>query len=751
MKKLWMGVIIFTFFASVIEARTIKVQLYEVSPVKVVDLKGTSAQYEIKIAIPERWKVKTAILHFGYVNSSALSAQNSRLIVKLNGYPLAQIKLNPITPAGEAKILLPARWLKAGYNDLTFCVFQHYTLEECEDPSAPELWTTLKLDEAFLQIEYTLKSVPLKLSSVSHFLFDPKIFPCGRVNIITEKPSAEMFTVASIIASGIALRFDYRKVIFSTSADIKTDCDNILIGRKEFVEKFLKQKETEIGIKGSFLKIMHLPVEDKRKNKKRYIKDPHHALLVVSGKDLNEVKLAAETIAIFSFPFPDTDKMEPKEISLPVVYPYMGKLILIPGNKYTFNTLGFTTYTFKGMRPSPKNLTFRLPADLLIKPNQYANLYLHLAYGAGMRSDSALNVLLNGQYITAIHLDDPHGNVFSDYKISIPTYLFQRGYNKITFIPVLTPSITGHCEFIQTKNLFFTLFDDSSFYFPSMSHWIDLPRMELFFQDSGFPFTRWPDGRETLLYLTQSDFKTLGAALNLIGIMGQKIGYPLFQIKIDFQKPQNWKGEIIVLGTVNTIPEDLKKLAPLKLNTTTSRSPYPLLKNMKGEISDSLWQKFKNPFLSIVRVQRKTTYPSVAMSFSKQISGLGPDRGVVMEFQSPYEKGRSVLLLTATSAESLEKLSRALLEPAVQANCQGDLALIDFTLPYCKVSALKVGKKYYSGNLGHLTKITIYLHTYFWLFFLLLIILLIFLSLIIFHFLKKYRQKRIKNEKTDSD
>src|SRR5208283_4331578 len=132
-----------------------------------------------------------------------------------------------------------------------------------------------------------------------------------------------------------------------------------------------------------------------------------------------------------------------------------------------FKNMEFPSYTFKGLNSSTKDITFRLPADFLIKPNIYAQLSLYYSYGAAMRSDSVLNVSLNGRLIRSIHLDNIKGDLIEGYKIKIPTYLFKPGDNTLLFEPVLTPLLSKNCEDLQTKNLFLTIFENSTFYFPS--------------------------------------------------------------------------------------------------------------------------------------------------------------------------------------------------------------------------------------------------------------------------------------------
>lgn len=727
-------------------AATVKMPLHKIAPVGITDLKCSQAEFKIKLPIPERWKVKAAFIDFGYVNSSALLPQNSRLVLKLNSYPLAQIELNPLAPEGRARVRLPGELLEAGYNDLTFFATQHYTLD-CEFPCAPELWTTLLLDEAVIELQYDLKPVPLELSSMSDFLFDPKIFPYAAVNIVSEYDSPESISVASIAASGIALRFDYRDVKFSISDRLIPGVDNVLIGTKEFVESVAGQEN--LTINGPYLQIMHLPVsgdestaqaaegEDspERANPEE---DDTYALIIVSGNNMEEIRMAATSMAALSFPFPNSDRMEVSDVLLPEARAYSGKSILRGGTVYPFKTLGFSNHSFRGFSPQSKSLSLRLPTDLLIEQNRFAELSLHLAYGAGMRSDSVLNILLNNEFVTAIHLDNPNGAVFSSYKISIPSYIFSKGNNVITFEPVLTPSVTGQCELIQVDNLFLSIFDDSTFKFPELPHWVALPNIELFFQD-GFPFTRWPDGRETALYITSPDEDTVGAALNLVGVMSQKIGYPLLGTNILLENPRDWKGEIIVIGEIGTVPEDIKGKAPLSYGQTV-KAPYPVIANMSLNDSVPIWDRVKN-YMSGYTEQEPDD--STETAFIEQTAGLGNHQGAVMEFESPYQLGRSVLLVTASSGDNLLKLSRALLDTSVQGKSKGNLVLVDYLPDEYTVWSQNVGETYYTGKLSSTNKIKSFINSSRLSYFALLAVSLLVLTFVIFYSLKRMRSKRV--------
>ncbi|MDP2681877.1 MAG: cellulose biosynthesis cyclic di-GMP-binding regulatory protein BcsB [Deltaproteobacteria bacterium] len=699
------------------KTETMKISLDKLAPFKSVDLRCINGGYTVSVPVPERWKVKRVVLNISYVNSSNLIADNSQLIVRFDNSILGQTKLFPLAPEGKMNLSIPASLMDAGYHDLGLQAVQHYT-HNCEQFCAPDLWTTVNLEKSFLEIEYILKPIPLKLSEISNFLFDHKILPAGNVNIVIENLSSEKATLAGIAASGIARRFDYRKVYFNISTDIKAGYDNVIVGDKKFVQALLKKNSIgPLMIEGPFLKIMPLPAANSQTGTVQI--DPLHGLLVVSGSNVEEIKVAAATFANITIPYPGTDEMTAKQFNMPDISLYSGKRVLSSDKTYTFKKLDFTTHTFEGFSPAPMDIRFRLPADFLIKPNQYAKIVLNFTYGAGMRSDSVLNIMLNGNIIRVIPLNNPAGDYIEGYRVELPTYLFKTGSNTIKFIPILNP-VAKECDIIRDEGFFLTIFDNSTLHFPSMPHLIEMPKIELFMLD-GFPFTRWPDGLESIIYITSKDLFIAEAALNIIGIITQKSGFPLSGLKVSFERP-NWDGEIIVIGDSGTIPEDFLKGAPLRL-AKESTVPYPVARGWKAESS---------------------------LASSRQISGLGPNTGAVMEFQSPYKKGRTALLFTGASKKELLSLSHALMEPGVGSQMKGDLNLIDLNdPPNYKVNAISAGERYFTGKAGRISKIDYYLYTYPYLAYLAVALLVLILSLALFLILKRYRAKRIFNEDAD--
>lgn len=645
-------------------------------------LRCVSARAGVPLPIPERWEVDSAHLVYTYTNSLNLRPKSSEIVFLVNEIPVSQQPLDPENPDGRVLVTLPASLLKAGYNNLEFHAIQHY-VAECENPCAPDLWTTIDLSKAYVEITYHLKPTPLALSEMSSFLFDPKT-PDAAVNVITPNQSDETLRVAGIVASGVSARFDYRRVDFTMTPVILPGVDNVLIGDVAFVRATLAAYGATIDedIRGPFVKLYHLP-RPLPHDKKEGPTDPTRALLVVTGAMPSHVAVAAETVASMTFEYPGTAQMTVLDFTLPRIDLYTGKLMLTAGKTHKFRTLAFPTHTFKGLQPNPRELAFRLPPDFFIRENEYAKLVLNFAYSPGLRNDSVLSILLNGTYVRALNLSSDMGDTINGYVVEIPTSLFKPGGNVLRFAPIMTPEV-HQCELLQLEGIFLTIFDNSTLLFPPMAHFVEMPNLELFMVN-GFPFTRWPDGHETLVYLADDDPAMGEAALNMIGLMTQKNGYPLLGLRFTHTDTPTWKGDALVLGTLASLPDSLRLKTPLVMGGE-SLVPYPTDKNHEND--------------------------SDAFVKSRQISGLGANRAAVTQFQAPGTEGRSVVLVTADSVANIREVAHHLLDPGVQGAIKGDIAILKLDETPPRISAMLAGESYYTGKEGKLSEIEFFLHSH---------------------------------------
>jgi len=711
MKLIRLLILLPILLAPIAHAEIIRIPLSKLSPFASIDLRCTNGGHTISIPIPERWQVHSAELGLRFTASTNLIAEISQLIIRINSHPIAQTQLNPLAPNVELAIAIPPKLLKADYNSLEFQVSQHYSRQKCEDLCAPDLWTNINLNDSILTIDYSLKPLPLQLGGIADLLFDPKIYPEAAVNLVMEKSTPEFATLGGIIASGIARRFDYRKVSFSISNQPKPGTDNIVIGAPAFINRLFPSTNTPVirNTKGGVLKIMHASDAEGTA-------DPLHAIIAVSGTSPESLKIAAETFASLSLPYPGTDELDAFAFKLPEIAMYGGRQILSSDKVFNFKTLNFPTYSWQGFNVPATGITFRLPADFMIKQNQFAKLSLNFSYGAGLRNDSALNLLVNGKPLRAIHLDQVAGSYLEDYKIDIPTYVFKPGANTISFAPVLnTPREI--CDSGQMDSMFLTIYDNSTLYFPPMPHYVEMPKLELFALN-GFPVTRWPDGYETLIYVPKGNPRALEAAYNMMGMITQKNGFPLFGVQIVFEEPRDWKGEIIVVGRTADLPGELLNSVPLKV-LSEGKVPYPVVRSWDTELT---------------------------VAFSQQVSEFGSGTGALMQFESPYRIGRSVVLLTASNEQDLATMGQAILDPGVQGAINGDLVLVELKSPEYKTTALRVGNQYTTGDRGEITRVEAYLYANPRVFRTILYGSILALALVAFIGLRSYRRKRVRSK-----
>jgi hypothetical protein len=283
--------------------------------------------------------------------------------------------------------------------------------------------------------------------------------------------------------------------------------------------------------------------------------------------------------------------------------------------------------------------------------------------------------------VRAVRLDSPTGTFIENYELNIPTYVFQPGANTISFAAHL--NFGGQlCDLLQSDGLFFTLYDNSSISFPPMPHFVELPKIELFVH-SGFPLTRWPDGHEGYVWLADKDERTLAAALNLVGLATQRNGFPLFGLTFTHDKPAE-PGELVVVGISAAIARDIRAAAPLKILEDGVTVPYPVVRGWNVE---------------------------AASATSLQKSALGAGRALFMQFQSPYEAGRSVIMLTAVTPDDLLAASKLLLLGPVQSQTTGDLVLIEPGEKEPKITSIAVGARYATGKEGSYSALESFLYT----------------------------------------
>jgi hypothetical protein len=698
--------------------------------------------FNFTIPIPERWKVAKATLHFSYVNSSALIPRNSRLIFTINQQPLAQVRLNPDTPEGDVIVPIPGALLKTGYNPCSFWVTQHYTDEQCEDPFAPELWTWLKLGEAYFIFELEAVPVPPRVSAIADFLFDPRNIFDTRVHLIVPELTAPYLKAASLVSSGIALRYEYRTPELTLSQALQPGVDNVLIATAKDLPAFIAEPA---GIPaGPGIAVRHLPEKKSTATAgpPEVVVNSQQALVVVSAKDEAELETACKAFASLSYPLPDSPTARIANLKLPDVGEHMLQRGLQPGKTYTLASLGIRTVEFRNISPPPLNIDMRFASDLYLSPNTFVSVILHMAYDAAMRADSVLNVKLNGKFISGLRLDNPKGDYFRGYRVDIPLSSFKPGTNRLSFEAVLTPLHTDKCTLIQTENLRLTIFEDSTVVLPEVPYWIKMPQIDLFFQDA-FPLGRWPDLREAAVVLTEKSLPAANAALNVVALCAQKIGLPPFGLTwLTSYEPEKTAKDLLIAGPMSTLPKSAMEKAPIA-GIDPMRLSFPQLDRPQA-LTDEPIHFWTRPSTAQPQAPQNLSDVRVVSPGVGDLSGaMGPGRAALMQFQHPHAADRTIMILTAGISQDLLAGSRALWNPMVQGGSRGDLLVVNLEKPDYETLAHLVGPSYFLGNPGRMPVVQNFINTHPLISLGALLILLLVLCALILKILKRRRQQRL--------
>ncbi len=683
-----------------------------------------------------------ATLHFSYVNSSALIPRTSRLIFTVHDQPLAQVRLNPDTPEGEVTVPIPGSLLKTGYNPCNFWVSQHYTDEQCEDPFAPELWTWLNLGEAYLIFELEPVAVPKRVSAISDFLFDSRNIFDTRVNLVIPELSPGYLKAASLAAAGIALRYEYRAPELILSQALRPGMDNIVIAARKDLPALAPGEPASAD--GPVIAVRHLPEKKSAPSPGQpdVVENPHRALVVVSAKDEAELETACRAFASLSYPLPDSPSTRVATWTPPDVDEHMLQKGLLPGKSYTLASLGKRTTEFRNISPPPLDIELRFPSDLFLSPNTFVSVILHMAYGAAMRSDSVLNIKLNGKFMSGVRLDNPKGDYFKGYRVDIPLSSFKQGMNRLSFEAELTPLHTDKCTLIQTENLRLTIFDDSTVTLPEVPYWIKMPQLDLFFQDA-FPLGRWPDLRETAVVLTEKNLAAANAVLNVVAISSQKIGLPPFGLSwLMSYEPEKTRKDLLVAGVLPSLPTSVIEKAPIAgIDPLRLSFPHMLRPQPQTAAPIDFWSKAA---ATPPQMPRNLADVNATSPVRADLSGtLGPGRIALMQFQHPDAAERTVIILTAGIAEDLLAGSKMLWDPIVQGGCHGDLFVVNLDKPEPETLAHLIGPSYYLGNPGRIPAVQNFINSHPVLSLAALLVILLVLCGLILKLLKRRRQQRL--------
>lgn len=705
-----------------------------------INLRNASATADVNIPIPAAWEPVQLLLRIKYRNSVNLLEAHSQLRVELNGLIIAQFKLDPNRPDGEARIRLPVELLDVGYNQLRFSVAQHTIIGECEDPLAPELWTQVDAVNSSLTLDYRKRAVARTLSEVDDF-FGKYAWDQATLRIVMDlsagPPAPEKLEWGALVAQGAAIRVEYRSLNvelqgldnLETLATTNTLFANapdalVLIGTAAELRPRLGD-EWAMGVTDSYLGLLPGNTEDASSLEQ----------LVVSGKTPDQVKRAAIALGLINLPLPDSPEALIGELELPTLPLNTGQRALLGGAVARFDELGIQTTTLgSALAPSSRfsstgtaghsaetlkttiGLDFWVPAGFYPGRYQQGLIVLDFSYGAKLRGDSVLNLDLNGVFVRGIPLDNPEGATQIGYQVRFPFDLLTAGRNRLEITPNMVPSFTDLCQLRQGENLRFTLFGGSGLMIPDVERLVALPDLSAFSR-AGFPLLNDPAGGELGVQLAGNNPRTISAAWTVLGRLAQLVQLPLYRAEIGYEAYPD-KFSWLVVGPFSAISPELRARSPIAVRDGLSWVDYPVLDLIEPLAPKGNWAE-----RGLARLQRWIDPPpgglrslEAHVGFVDEVqetTSLGTlfgSQAGLFEFQSPANAGATVVMLTAGTPKLLQERAARLVQPDFWYNLSGGFALWGDQDDSLKTQRVK--QRFTVGQAGPLNRANFLLNTY---------------------------------------
>lgn len=634
-------------------------------------LRNANGKYDITIPLSDRVRPISATLNLSLSNSNVLKGNRSQMSVYVNDFVVGQIKLDPINNSSTARFQIDPEFLKPGYNKITFKAAQHYTDSECEDWSAPELWTNIDTVKSTFTLNYQAVDVTEKLSALNELINDR----LGHYQLSILRANAAVsdhyLYWGAMISQAVKLRLKYvplkldeksitpygdnpDKFAIDPSA-LKNDA--VLVGTKAQIASLLPARARD-AIQGPYLGIF------------RQDNDSTHFILVLSGNDDDEVSAAAQSFALLNARFPDQQQSVLQKPQIPIDASLLAPGVIVPGNTYQFSQL---EYRNNLQDHETATLELRMPADFYSTEDAMVTLNLHLAYGAAMRKDSVVNITLNDVFVHAIHLKEPEGAHYQNYQITLPLRSFRAGLNTLRFDAELTPSESGECTFVQRNNLIATVYPDSSIRFPDAGHVAELPDLKLF-ATTGFPLAQNASTAQTVFKLLDTSSDTITSAWQLTAALAVQQQAPLFDLNIT-QGQIPAADNVALIGKISGISTEVDtilKRAPVKLGPE-NRFPYTY-KDRQDSATQSTLQWLESMLFGDTPKPQTVNITKANVALS-QSGGLG-EQFLLMSY--PHPQGNGVVLALLSAADNSLYQGLSLLEsPSLWSQIRGNIFVWD--------------------------------------------------------------------------
>ncbi|MBB3257440.1 hypothetical protein F4827_002013 [Paraburkholderia bannensis] len=664
-----------------------------------MELRGLDPTGYLNVDVRTDEVVNSAKLRLVYTYSPSLIYPLSHLRVMVNGEVVATIPLVKET-AGQlvtSEINLDPR-LFTDFNRISVQMIAHYTLDHCEDPYHSTLWTDVA-PETTLTLNTTGITLPNSLALLPVPFFDRHDNTLLRVPfVLAANAGVPTLHAAGVVSSWLGALASYRGARFPVVRSAPTDANAVVLALPGQVPDGITLPE----IKGPTISVMTNPAADPQAGRK---------LLVLAGRTPQELEKAADALVLGQAGM-SGDSVIVQSVDMgPARKPYDAPNWVPTDRPVLLRELVSDPQQLQvsGYNPTAIRVNMRVPADLYAWARSNVPLDIRYRYTAPSTwNDSVLNVSINDQLVRSQRLkpvtrsaDEARINVpllsgadaRASSNIEIPAFRVGSN-NQFQFQFHIDSQKTGLCTSTATDVARAAVDPDSVVDFSDFAHYTALPNLA-FFANSGYPFTRMADLAETAVVIPDApNAQDQEAVLTMLGHMGQWTGLPALRVKlVPASQVDSVSGnDLLVIGSGSAAGllakwgKDLPLLierGKTEVTTRDQRSGWPGWLGGTEDMDD-------------------------ATPAGRSIVSLGGPISALIGFESPLSSGRSVVALTTTSSARLGAVLDAMEDSGKIAAMHGDLSLVR----HDEVEGLRVGDRYFVGDLPWYARIWVHVSRY---------------------------------------
>lgn len=654
-----------------------------------LNLRGIEGSNSVLFNVRTDEIVTDAQLNLSYTYSPALLADLSHINVIVNGEVAASIPVPKETGGVNLQrvVKIPARFITE-FNRISLQLIGHYTLQ-CEDPLHTSLWANIS-NNSTLDLTVTPIALQNDLALLPTPFFDRRdVRPLNLPVVFGATPDNATLEAAGTLSSWFGSLAQYRGARFPASINTLPQSGNAIV-------MLLGQAKVpgvdSPAVNGPTVSIVPNP------------NDPNGKLLLVSGRDSKELKLAAAALATGSQTLSGQTATITQYATLDPRKPYDAPNWLPSDRPVQFGELtAAKDLNVSGYSPDLVRVRMRVAPDLFAWREKGIPVDLKYRYTPQPESEnSALLVNVNNLFLKSMPLLSlakmgggenlakavrPDETLPMQTKLSIPAYML-AGETQLQFRYMYDYVKQGECRDIIIDNVRGAIEPESTIDVSGYSHFIAMPDLNVF-QNSGFPFTRLADLSETAVVLPDgANASDYTAYLGLLGRMGESTGYPSTGVTVTQAAQVNnvANKDLLVIGSTSNQPlaKQWASAMPASLDGN----------NKRFSISDFVYRAtdWFNP-----DPRKKEELARNNLSFTTEGASA-----LFAGFESPLTKGRSVVMVSANQPDGLSQAIDALIGgDGFEKTIAGSLAVVRGT----NVDSLLADQKYYVGELGLLKRV----------------------------------------------